>query len=179
MAALAVKKSVSWPNLGEDNESNPSQAHRILHLRDICEASKQFAIENPKRKASASYVSELASRLLEVVDMFVGLLELGQLDERVPRIDELAKQTNEGVSYIKQLTQLVRDCPTTSSAKDWKGTRKWIMEWITTGLATSFPAALNAATPITATPQSLPASLEDDNDLRLRFGYRIKLLSKI
>ncbi|MCJ1267357.1 hypothetical protein MMC22_007242 [Lobaria immixta] len=179
MAALAVKKSVSWPNLGEDNESNPSQAQRILHLRDISEALKQFAIEIPKRKASASYVSDLASSMLEIVDMFVGLPELGQLDERVTRIDELAKQTNEDVSYIKQLTQLLRHRPTTSSAKDWRGTRKWIMELITTGLATSLPAALNAATPITATPQSLSASLEDDNDLRLRFGYRIKLLSKI
>lgn len=164
MATATTKKALSWPKL-EATRPDASTSQRLLHLRDTCEVVKQFSIQNPQMKASAGYVCDLTSYVLEKVESLVDLPALGGLDPRVSRLVELAEQTKEDVNYVKQITQLLQDRQSLSAAGTPTTSRRETQRWVEDGI-TLLPGATPTAP--TSTTYSPPLSAVHENEMRLR-----------
>lgn len=78
-----------WPKIGEVNIQDTTLPEQIHTLRDVIERISKYATENPKRKASASYIRMLSSRYLSIIEQLVGQASLTSLDDRVARITDL------------------------------------------------------------------------------------------
>ena len=121
-------------------------------------------------KASAGYVCDLTSYILENVESLVDFSALGGLDPCVSHLVELAEQTQEDVNYVKQITRLLQDRQSLSATgthtTSHRETQRWVEDGITSGLDTLLSGATATAPTLATYSPALPAVHE--NELRLR-----------